>query len=70
MLNVIRYVGNNENSILEVRLAGKKVGEIRPVEASPDHAEGFAYFPKGHGATLRGEVFATVRLVKDSLEAE
>jgi len=52
-----------------VRLVGKHIGDIKPVEATADRAAGWAYFPKGR-AGLRGDVFASVNLVKASLEAE
>lgn len=52
---------------VEVKLAGKRVGEIKPVEG------GFAYFPavtRVGSKVLKGDVFPSLGLCKASLEAE
>lgn len=67
--NHVKLPGRDSIVRVEVKLAGKKVGEILPLTATKDHKAGWAYFPKGHSG-LRGEVFASLGLVKASLEAE
>jgi hypothetical protein len=68
MLNIITYKQVSPTSV-EVRLAGKLSGHITKMEATATTKAGWAYFPKG-GAGLRGEIFASIGLVKASLEAE
>jgi len=65
--NYVKLPGRDSIVRIDVKLAGKKVGEIRRVDNNEE--AGWAYFPQGR-ALLRGDVYPTVNLVKSSLEAE
>lgn len=67
--NLIKYQQVTPTSI-EVRLGGSLIGHITKMEATTKTPAGWAYFPKGNHGGLRGEIFTSVQLVKDSLEAE
>jgi hypothetical protein len=59
--NHVKLPGRDSIVRVEVKLAGKKVGEIKPVDG------GFQYFPnRAEG----GEVFPTLGLCKRSLETD
>lgn len=45
-----------------VRVDDKLVGHITQVEG------GYQYFPKGRGKKIGGEIFPTIKQVKESLE--
>lgn len=68
-MEIIKYNQVSKTSV-EVRMAGKLVGHITQMEATPTTKAGWAYFPKGNYGGLRGEIFASIGLVKASLEAE
>lgn len=61
-----KYIRNSNQDILEidVKLEGKFVGNIRRSRLN----DGWQYFPKG--GKIGGEVFASIREVMKSLEAE
>lgn len=61
MNNTVIKVLNKEHG-KKVKLGGKKVGTIKPVEG------GWQYFPLNH--KQGGEIYPTIQLVQKSLEFE
>ena len=49
-------------NVINVRLDGKTIGTIKEVDG------GYQYYPKGHGKSWAGDVYPTIKEVKDSLE--
>jgi len=58
----ITYTHNGNNMPVTVKLDGKTVGKIRPV------SEGWQYCPTG--SREGGEIFKTIKQVKESLQTE